>query len=159
MRTNILALALLAASSSAFADPSLIATADDKGGVNFEFVADGAQPVMAFNIEMPLAVNKAKGQVTVPESCLSAPAGFTALCNVDNGVFKAIVYTGKVDGAMPSASLGRVQFPVGTVAMAKSGEINGLKLLVADAQANTKAGEVLSESAGRDRNPGSTRQK
>lgn len=158
MRTQILALALLATSASAFADPTLIATSDTKGGVSFEFVADASEPVAAFNIELPLLV-KSKQLVTVSESCFTAPAGFTAICNVDNGVFKAIVYTTKLDGAMPSASLGRVQFPVGVVSAAKSGEIDGLKLLVADSQATTKAGEVLSESAGRDSNPGSTRQK
>lgn len=157
MRINILALALLAASTSAFADPTLIASSDNKGGVNFEFVADASQPVTAFNIEMPLA--KGKTPVTVSENCLTAPAGFSALCNVDNGVFKAIVYTGSATASMPSASLGRVQFPAGVVNMAKSGEINGLKLVFGDSQANAKSGEVLSESAGINRDPGSTRQK
>lgn len=159
MRTNILAIALLAASTSAFAAPTLIATSDGKGGVNFEFVADASQPVTAFNIEMPLTQAKGKTPVTVSESCFTAPSGFSALCNVDNGVFKAIVYTSNPSAAMPSASLGRVQFPAGVVTMAKSGEINGLKLIFADGQANAKSGEVLSESAGLDRSVGSTRQK
>ncbi len=145
MRTKILATALLTLSGAASAAPSLIASVDRSGGVSFEFVADKAQPVAAFNIELPLKASKTR--IMVPEQCLSAPMGFTALCNVDNNVFKAVVFSTNPDAAAPSAALGRVVLPAGAVSMLKSGEVSGLKLNAADSAAKIVVGEVLSETA------------
>ena len=140
MRSSILAFALLTSAGTVAAAPSLIASTDAKGGVTLEFVADSAAPVNAVLIELPLVI-KAK----VSEQCIKAPSGFAALCNVDNQVFKALVYSTNPDAAIPSAMLGRVELPAGAVSLAKSGELDGLKMSGSDSAAASVVGEVLSQ--------------
>ena len=145
---RFLAAALLAGlSSTAFAQSSLLAEYDNKGGVTFEFVADGAS-VAAMGIELPLG-EAAKG-VKVSENCLATPRGFASLCNVDGLTFKAVVYSTNPDAALPSGSLGRVQFPNGAISLAKSGEIQGLTLKTYDGMAKAVPSEVLSAPKGAD---------
>jgi hypothetical protein len=145
MRKYLVSIALAAASLPAAAAPSLIATMDGRGGLNLEFVADAANPVAAFNIELPL--RKQKAMFTVSEECIAAPKGFSALCNIDNGVFKAIIFSTNPNAVIPSSKLGRVQLPAGSVSIAKSGELEGLKLSAANGKADAVQGEVLSESS------------
>lgn len=145
MRNTILAISLLALTGTAAAAPSLIASVDSNRGVTFEFVADKSSPVAAFTIVLPLTPSKQRA--TVAENCLKAPQGFSALCNIDNNVFKAIVYSPSPDAVIPSGTLGRVVLPPGAVTMLKSGEISGLKLDAADSAAKSVIGEVLSEAA------------
>lgn len=142
MRSSILAFALLTSAGTVAAAPSLIASTDAKGGVTLEFVADSAAPVNAVLIELPLV---SKARVKVSEQCIKAPSGFAALCNVDNQVFKALVYSTNPDAAIPSAMLGRVELPAGAISLAKSGELDGLKMSGSDSAAAPVVGEVLSE--------------
>lgn len=148
---------LTVCSTAVLADPSLLAEYDDKGGVSFSFVADPGSAIAALQIELPLRASQ-KG-ARVPELCLQPPKGFSALCNVDGEVFKAVVYSTNPDAAMPSASLGRVQFPAGALSIAKSGEVEGLVLKTFDGMAKSMPSEVLSAPERAGRRPGAEQQR
>jgi hypothetical protein len=138
------AAALTFASVSAVAAPSVLATVDKQGGISLEFVADAANPVSAFDIKIPL--NAAAAKASVPEECLKAPRGFTALCNVHEGMFKAVVYTTNPDRALPSGSLGYIKLPAGAVSLAKSGEVQGVIVGAYNGHSMAVTAEVLTTS-------------
>lgn len=142
------ALLALGAFGQAAAAPAVVAEADGKGGVTFEFVADGASGVSVVDIRLPLQ-ESAKG-ARVPEQCLTPPPGFSALCNIDGLTFKAVIYGGSPDAAMPSVRLGRIQLPAGAISLAKSGEIEGFSAAAFDGMAKSVSSEVLSASESRE---------
>ncbi len=142
----IFALALIG-SGAAFAAPAVVAEADSKNGVSFEYVADPANPISVLDIRLPL--NEVAKGATVPERCFTPPAGFSALCNIDGLTFKAVIYGGSADASMPSVSLGRIQLPAGALSIAKSGEIAGFTANAFDGMAKSVSSEVLSASEAR----------
>jgi hypothetical protein len=147
MRTLICAALCTVFSAGVTAAPTLIATADATSGnrtsVQFEFVADSANPTPSVMIELPLDAKAAKG-VRLAENCFEAPMGFSALCNIDNTVFKAIIYTTNPNAALPSHVLGTVALP--GLRTTETGEIEGLRLTFADSSTQSVVGEVLSQA-------------
>lgn len=131
-------------SGGAAAAPAVVAEADAKNGVSFEYVADPANPISVLDIRLPL--NESAKGATVPERCFTPPAGFAALCNIDGLTFKAVIYGGSADASMPSVRLGRIQLPAGALSIAKSGEIAGFTANAFDGMAKGVPSEVLSAS-------------
>lgn len=140
---KLLGAAALLASGAVVAAPSLVAEHRPDGSIGFEFIADGASPVAAFSFNVPL---RNASKFKVGELCLNAPPRFSLLCNVDQGQLKVIVFSTNPDAVIPSSNLGSVKVPVGSVVLAKSGEIEGLSLEAYDGLATKVASEVLSIS-------------
>lgn len=142
---KMMAFVALSGCGAAIAAPSVVAEHQANGRVSFEFIADSSAPVAAFSFSVPL---RNPEQAKVAEECLTAPPRFALLCNVHEGQLKVIVFSTNPDAAVPSANLGSVLLPSGSLSLAKSGEIEGFSVDAYDALANKVASEVLSVARG-----------